>query len=208
MKIKKFSKILASVIAGVMLATPLASCDLSSLKDLLPSANQEQNPSNAEKPSDEKPNGEEREPVVLLLHDFEGANPMKNWVFYNAAHTGEKDVCGEIVVGENENHLLKIIGEGDKWEGIQYDPSRGLGMRSKEIRLTVLSDKEIKDLKFALEYELNQFIYATADISVGKNEISLCFEQEFSLIFSFSVKTKHKLYDAIYLDNISVVENK
>jgi hypothetical protein len=215
---KKQLKILASLIAGLMLVISLASCDLELVKDCLSNfINQDDSSSiDTSNPSvDNEENDDETvkddvvdEPIVRMVLDFDNDNSANSWVFYNLAHTGEKDVCGEIVEDEFGNKQIKIIGEGNKWEGVQFDAPRGLGLNAKKIQLTLTSSKVIENLRFSVEYELNKFMETTVDIPVGTNEIVLEFEQEFSMMFSFSVKTSRTLYTSIYIDNIRVIENK
>ena len=184
---KKRLKILASVFASLMLATALASCDLSAIKNLIPVSNEQQNDGlESEQPDP---------PAVRRIHDFEDLYGEKDWQFYNAAHTGEKDVCGEIVDDGTGNHVMKIYGEGNKWEGIEFNAPRYLGMQANKIKLTITSSKEIENLRFSLEYAKHQFIESMVNIAVGTNEIEIEFEQDFGAIFSFSVKTAAGLYD-------------
>lgn len=214
---KRLTKILASVIAGLMLATTLAGCDFEQVKNYFPFLGTESEvPTDEEEPNDEPGDGETEnetgdepsEPVFRTVLDFDNQTAWNSWVFYNMAHTGEKDVCGEIVQDETGNKQIKIRGEGNNWEGVEFDTPQGLGITAKKIVVTVTSSKAIAGLKFSLEYEKNYFIEATVDIPVGTNEIELEFEQEFSMIYSFSVKTSRALYQEIYLDNIRAIENK
>jgi hypothetical protein len=196
---KKQLKILASAFAGLMLVTSLAGCDLSAVKNLFPASNQHEQ----ESLDEQRP----KIPAVRYVHDFEDLYGEKDWKFYNLVHHSEKEVCGEIVDDGSGNHVMKIIGEGDKWEGVEFNSPRYLGMQANKITLKVTSSKEIEDLRFSLEYAKHHFMECTVDIPVGTNEIELVFEDDFMAIFSFIVKTKTGLYGEIFLDDIRAIEH-
>ena len=148
---KKQLKILASVFASVMLAISLASCDLSMIQNLFPTFEEPKSDGleNELPKNDDLENEQPQPPAVRRIHDFEDVYGEKDWMFYNAAHTGEKDVCGEIVDDGTGNHVMKIYGEGNKWEGIEFNAPRYLGMQANKIKLKVTSSKEIENLRFS-----------------------------------------------------------